>query len=92
MDIDEVDIVLGHHWIESVGVINVNVKKKFLKLWFNKKKITLQDMSLSKKEEPIETIKVVIVEFEVEFEAEPTERHEEKPQDKQNKEAKKIIE
>jgi len=28
MDMDEVDIVLGYPWIESVGTININVKKK----------------------------------------------------------------
>jgi hypothetical protein len=41
MDMDEVDIVLGYPWIESVGTININVQKKFLKLWYKKKKITL---------------------------------------------------
>jgi len=25
MDMDEVDIVLGYFWIESVGIININV-------------------------------------------------------------------
>ena len=49
MDMDEVDIVLGYPWIESVGTININVKNKFLKLWYKKKKITLHDLSLSKK-------------------------------------------
>ena len=41
MDMDAVDIVLGYPWIESVGTININVKKKFLKLWYKKKKIIL---------------------------------------------------
>jgi hypothetical protein len=41
MDMDEVDIVLGYPWIESVGTININVKKKFLQLWYKKNKITL---------------------------------------------------
>ena len=50
MDMDEVDIILGYPWIESVGTININVQKKFLKIWYNKKKITMQDVSLSKKE------------------------------------------
>jgi hypothetical protein len=27
MDMDEVDIVLGYPWIESVGTININVQK-----------------------------------------------------------------
>lgn len=60
MDMDEVDIVLGYPWIESVGTININVQKKFLKLWYKKKKITLQDVSLSKKDGPMEASKEVI--------------------------------
>jgi hypothetical protein len=32
MDIDEVDIVLGYPWIESMDTININVQKNFLKL------------------------------------------------------------
>ena len=31
--------------MQSVGTININVEKKFLKLWYKKNKITLQDMS-----------------------------------------------
>jgi hypothetical protein len=81
IDMDDVDIVLGYPWMDSVGTININVQKKFLKFWYKKNKITLQDVSLSKKEGPIEAIKVVITEFEVEYEAESTERHEEKPQE-----------
>jgi hypothetical protein len=57
MDMDEVDIGLGYHWIELVGTININVQKKFLKLWYKKKKITLQDVSLSKKDEHMEARK-----------------------------------
>jgi hypothetical protein len=47
--------------MESMGVINVNVKNKFLKIWYKKKKITLQDMSLPKQEGPIEAPNEVIV-------------------------------
>jgi hypothetical protein len=50
LDMDEVDIVLRYPWIASVGTININVQKKFLKLWYKKNKITLQDVSLSKKD------------------------------------------
>jgi hypothetical protein len=32
MDMDEVDIVLGYPWMESVDTININVQKKFIKL------------------------------------------------------------
>ena len=34
--------------MELVGTININVQKKFLKLWYKKKKITLQDISINK--------------------------------------------
>ena len=43
-----------------MGAININMKKKFLKLWYKKKKITLQDVSLSKKDGPMEASKEVI--------------------------------
>jgi hypothetical protein len=91
MDMDEVDIVLGYPWIESVGTININVQKKFLKLWYKKKKITLQDVSLSKKDGPMEASKEVIVESEVESEAESTEGDEAKLQEGHNQEAKEVI-
>ena len=51
-DLDNVDIVLGCPWMDSVGIVNLNVQKKFLKLWYKKKKITLQDIFLSKSTEP----------------------------------------
>ena len=84
MDMDEVDIVLGYPWIESVGTININVQKMFLKLWYKKNKITLQDVSLSQKDGPMEARKEVIVEFEVESEAESTEGDEAKLQEGHN--------
>ena len=40
--------------MESVGTININVQKKFLKLWYKKKKITLQDISMHKQVEHME--------------------------------------
>ena len=94
VDMDDVDVVLGYPWMESIGTININVKKKFLKLWYKKKKITLQDISLSKREEtkvaheefsigklvvaPIDTSNE---EFTVESENKPTEAHDEMPQE-----------
>ena len=78
MDMDEVDIVLGYTWIESVGTININVKNKFLKLWYKKNKITLQDVSLNKKDGPMEASKEVITESKVESEAKSIEGDEEK--------------
>ena len=80
MDMDEVDIVLRYSWIESVGTININVQKKFLKLWYRKKKITLQDVSLSKKDGPMEASKEIIAQSKVESEAESTEGDEAKLQ------------
>jgi hypothetical protein len=52
IDMNDVDIILGYPWMESIGTVNINVQKKFMKLWYKKKKITLQDMSLSKQEGP----------------------------------------
>jgi hypothetical protein len=88
LDMGDEDIVLGYPWIESVGTININVQKKFLKIWYKKKKITLQDVSLSKKDGPMEDSKEVIVESEVESEAESTEGDEAKLQEGHNQEAK----
>ena len=50
-DMANEDVVLGYPWMESVGTININVQKKFLKLWYKKKKITLQDTSINKQVE-----------------------------------------
>ena len=51
-DIDNVDLVLGYHWMDSIGTLNLNVQKNFLKLWYKKKKITFHDISLSKPAKP----------------------------------------
>ena len=45
------DVVLGYPWMESAGTININVQKKFLKLWYKKKKIKLQDISINQQVE-----------------------------------------
>jgi len=68
------------------------VKKKFLKLWYKKKKITLQDVSLSNKDGPMEANKEVIVKSEVESKAESTEGDETKLQEGHNQEDKEVIE
>jgi hypothetical protein len=78
LDMGYEDIILGYSWIESMGTININVQKKFLNIWYKKRKITLQDVSLSKKDGPMEARKEVIVESEVESEAESIEGDEEK--------------
>jgi hypothetical protein len=54
IDMNDLDIVLRWPWMDSIGTININVKKKFMKLWYKKKKISLQDMSLSTQEGPNE--------------------------------------
>jgi DNA helicase IV len=91
MDMDEVDIVLGYPWIESMGTININVQKKNLKLWYKKNKITLKDVSLNKKDGPTEASKAVIVKFEFETEAKSIEGDEEKPLEGHSQEAKEVI-
>jgi len=53
-EMDNMEVVLGYPWMESVGTININVQKKFLKLWYKKKKITLQDISIHKQVEHME--------------------------------------
>jgi len=53
-EMDNMDVVLGYPWMESMGTININVQKKFLKLWYKKKKITLQDISIHKQVEHME--------------------------------------
>jgi len=50
-EMDNMDVFLGYPWMEFVGTININVQKKFLKLWYKKKKITLQDISINKQVE-----------------------------------------
>ena len=47
-EMDNMDVVLGYTWMKSMGTININVQKKFLKLWYKKKKITLHDISINK--------------------------------------------
>ena len=37
IDMDDVDFVLGYAWMDSIGTVNINVQKKFLKLWCRKK-------------------------------------------------------
>ena len=48
---DNVDVVLGYPWLDSIGTININVDFFFLKLWYKKEKITLQYISLVLKHE-----------------------------------------
>ena len=50
IDMDDMDVVLGYPWMDSIGTVNINLQKMFLKLWYKKKKTTLQYISLSKQE------------------------------------------
>jgi hypothetical protein len=52
INMDDVDIILGFYWMDSTNTVNINMQMIFLKLWYNNKKITLQDISLTKKEGP----------------------------------------
>lgn len=54
-EMDNMDVVLGYPWMKSMGTININVQKKFLKLWYKKMKITLQDISINKQ---VESLKI----------------------------------
>jgi hypothetical protein len=90
IDMGDVDIVLGYPWIDSVGTININVQKKFLTLWYKRKKITLHDVSLRQTKWPTTASKEVIEESKVESEAKSIKGDEVKPQG-HNKESKEII-
>jgi hypothetical protein len=79
IDMANVDIVLGYPWMDLVYIVNINVQKKFIKLWFKKKKITLEDVSLIKTEGPMAASTKVLVESEVQSVVESTKGDEEKP-------------
>jgi hypothetical protein len=66
IDMVDENIFWGYPWLESIGTVNINMRKKFLKLWYKKNKITLQDVSLRNKDGPMEVGKEVIVESKVE--------------------------
>jgi len=46
INMDDVDVVLGYPWMESIGTFNNNVQSKFLEVWYKKNKITLWDIYL----------------------------------------------
>jgi hypothetical protein len=53
IDRDDVDIILD--------TVNINLQKKFMKLWYKKEKITFQDISLIKQQGPEAEHEEVIV-------------------------------
>ena len=98
IDMDDVDVVLGYPWMDSIGTVNINLQKKFLKLWYKKKKITLQDISLSKQEKA-STRKLVVAPTDtseedsmVESEEETIKEPEEIPQEEHGNEEDRIEE
>jgi hypothetical protein len=72
IDINDVDVILGYSCMDLMDTINVNVSNFFIKLWYKKKKITLQDMSLSKKEGTMGVAKEVLSNSEVASKAKVT--------------------
>ena len=40
------DIILGLHWIKTLGIFILNAEKKFLIFSYRKKKIALQDITM----------------------------------------------
>jgi hypothetical protein len=81
------DILGNIQWVPLI----LMCKRQFLKLWYKKNKITLQDVSLSKKDGPMEVRKEVIIESEVESEVYSIEGDEEKLHEGHNEEAKEVI-
>jgi len=59
---NDVDLILEYPWMATIGTMNINVEKKFVKLWYKKNKFTLKDVSLSKKQRPTGASKEVIIE------------------------------
>jgi hypothetical protein len=43
---DDIDIIFGVTWIETLGMISLKMTKKCLSFWHNKIKITLYDLSM----------------------------------------------
>jgi hypothetical protein len=52
-------------WMKTNGIVNMNVEKNFVKLWYKKNKIAFQDVSLNRKEGPMGESKEIIVESKV---------------------------
>jgi hypothetical protein len=60
IDMNDVDFILEYPWMATIGTMNINGENKFVKIWYKKKKVTLHDVSLSKKEGPMGERKEVI--------------------------------
>ena len=62
IDMNDVDVILRYPYMATIVTMNINVEKKFVKLWYKKNKFTLKDVSLSKKQRPTGASKEVIIE------------------------------
>jgi hypothetical protein len=95
----DVYVVLGYPWMDLVGIVNINVQKMFLKLWYKKMKIALQNISLIKHEVPKEAHDEVLAgkqiavphdtsneDFKVELEEDPKEAIGENPKEEHKQE------
>jgi len=67
IDKNDVDIILWYLWMELIYRVNINVKNKFTNFVYEKKKITLHDISFSKQEgskgthEKVSIRKIIVV-------------------------------
>lgn len=52
-DMDNMDVVLGYPWMESMGTVNISVQNKFPKLQYKNKKSTLQDICIKTQAEDV---------------------------------------
>ena len=43
---DDVDVGSKYPWMDSIGIVNINLQKKILNLWYKKMKISQYDISL----------------------------------------------
>jgi len=34
INMNDVDVILGYPWMTTIGTYNINVEKKFMKLWY----------------------------------------------------------
>ena len=51
--LNEVDIILGSPWMETLGSVILNMKKKFLTFSYKKKQLTLKDVSMKSDSEDV---------------------------------------
>jgi hypothetical protein len=52
IDMNHVGVILGYRWMESSGIVNINVENKFIKLWYKKRKLHYRICLLVSKKGP----------------------------------------